>query len=1324
VGSLGGASSITYQPYVVSTAADVSSAPHMAVSRAGWVVQNVMADNGIGGQTTIEHSFSGARADTGGWGFLGFTTHGIVNDATGLVTLRSFDLSPSSGAVVEFYANVGLPTKEQTFALDRPGGLTTTVSTQTDTVYVTQGNGPYMAVPQSVRHRTWDSAASATNPIEDTSTTQTFDPYGNVLTRTVTTLEGTSEATTITYNNQTAASVWLVSLPGYKTVTSTTPVGSMTRTTAYLYDGNGLLQTEIENPGPADGATYDAISGRDGVQTLYKTYGRNPNGLPTVITVSDSPTAPTQERTTTLRYDQSEGMFLVSKIDPMSLSQRMAYEPGLGVLAAATDAAGNETTYQYDTFGRIRADHPPTGGDRAVSYQNLLRLAPGDDPWGSVGVWSDGRLGHPTVLTYVDSLGRIIETRESAGRADGRAVNVDTVYDALGNAHQASRPYFKGATPVYTTTDHDVLGRVTRIAGADGSLATTSYVGNTVTMTNADGNMTAVTHDSSGRPVTSVQAKVTGPSGLQGAVTTTTMLNGPFGVLESVTDTLGNVTSFIYDSTGRLRIKNDPDSGPRALRYDVFGEKTDDIRGGSLVRVMSGGTSFYGITGGDDTQTKYDADGRVISVTAKDATQTMTWDTVYPGALSREDLTGGTTIAFTYDTFGRAQTKTWTDARGATTFGFTYDKYARPDTVTYPAISGRAPLAIRNNYFGGDSGGQLIGVADATSGTAYWTLKSTDPSEEFPVEDLANGVETTLTEDPAHPGWLNKITSQVGTTSVQALTYTREGGGRVHQRQDSIDGTTEAFGYDALERLTQWTWSGKTGSRAIGYILDDLGNLRTRSVTSGPGASRTYTFGTAGFGPHQPSSDGTTTFIYDSHGNQTTTPGRTLTFNALDLPTTVTGSSGTATLTYDGELRRATRTDSSGAVRYTYGDLFDEHTDASGDHYGMTIFGGGQAVARIETLVTNNVVQGETSDAVLRDALGSVDALVGPGAQVQTEKYDPYGSRVSPGDGEVAVSASPFDFRMGFTGHDHDDDVDLIDMIGRVYDPVQQRFLSMDPPAPDFIDGQSMNPYAYVRNNPLNATDPTGYYATMLDGFVPVTLYGGDLGLSSNANVMVAPGDPNVGYLVITIVIPYGELPGEIQGPSGQGGCAPGSSGLPAGPSTTGSGDPGEPSPPAVTSVDPAVDHDGKPVPTDYELLSTPSPYAVHRVVKSTPSVSNNPGPAPVGQAPAGPAPAGQAPAGPAPSNTAQPAPVSTPGPENPVSYGPGHATEYVNDKLIQPSMKWFYPKPSDSAGILAGKFLGLLVSPVWVVPLALTAHTLDSPWDFLPMIGISRESR
>ena len=63
----------------------------------------------------------------------------------------------------------------------------------------------------------------------------------------------------------------------------------------------------------------------------------------------------------------------------------------------------------------------------------------------------------------------------------------------------------------------------------------------------------------------------------------------------------------------------------------------------------------------------------------------------------------------------------------------------------------------------------------------------------------------------------------------------------------------------------------------------------------------------------------------------------------------------------------------------------------------------------------------------------------------------------------------------GFTGHEQLDDVDLVHMNGRVYDPLLARFGTPDPMTENPFSTQGWNRYAYVGNSPLNFTDPSGY---------------------------------------------------------------------------------------------------------------------------------------------------------------------------------------------------------------------------------------------------------
>ena len=65
---------------------------------------------------------------------------------------------------------------------------------------------------------------------------------------------------------------------------------------------------------------------------------------------------------------------------------------------------------------------------------------------------------------------------------------------------------------------------------------------------------------------------------------------------------------------------------------------------------------------------------------------------------------------------------------------------------------------------------------------------------------------------------------------------------------------------------------------------------------------------------------------------------------------------------------------------------------------------------------------------------------------------------------------------QGYTGHKMMNDVGIIHMGGRIYDPTLGRFLQADPFIQAPKNSQSFNRYAYVLNNPMTYTDPSGFF--------------------------------------------------------------------------------------------------------------------------------------------------------------------------------------------------------------------------------------------------------
>jgi RHS repeat-associated protein len=98
---------------------------------------------------------------------------------------------------------------------------------------------------------------------------------------------------------------------------------------------------------------------------------------------------------------------------------------------------------------------------------------------------------------------------------------------------------------------------------------------------------------------------------------------------------------------------------------------------------------------------------------------------------------------------------------------------------------------------------------------------------------------------------------------------------------------------------------------------------------------------------------------------------------------------------------------------------------------------------------------------------------------VQEYSYDAYGRRRDKDDWSYTLTGEPALFAdRGYTGHEHLDPFGLINMNGRLYDPLVGRFLSPDNyvQAPDYT--QSFNRYGYCWNNPLRYTDPSGDFLT------------------------------------------------------------------------------------------------------------------------------------------------------------------------------------------------------------------------------------------------------
>jgi RHS repeat-associated protein len=109
------------------------------------------------------------------------------------------------------------------------------------------------------------------------------------------------------------------------------------------------------------------------------------------------------------------------------------------------------------------------------------------------------------------------------------------------------------------------------------------------------------------------------------------------------------------------------------------------------------------------------------------------------------------------------------------------------------------------------------------------------------------------------------------------------------------------------------------------------------------------------------------------------------------------------------------------------------------------------------------------------DHQGSLIALTDESGNVlERYAYDPWGNRRNPSDWTQKDTRTSFLLNRGYTMHEHLDAFGIINMNGRVYDPLTAQFFSPDPYVQEPDNWLNYNRYSYCLNNPLKYTDPSG----------------------------------------------------------------------------------------------------------------------------------------------------------------------------------------------------------------------------------------------------------
>ncbi|RZR04097.1 hypothetical protein D8T43_21285, partial [Vibrio vulnificus] len=216
-------------------------------------------------------------------------------------------------------------------------------------------------------------------------------------------------------------------------------------------------------------------------------------------------------------------------------------------------------------------------------------------------------------------------------------------------------------------------------------------------------------------------------------------------------------------------------------------------------------------------------------------------------------------------------------------------------------------------------------------------------------------------------------------------------------------------------------------------------------------------------------------FTYDAQGNMLSGLGRVITgYTSFNKPIEIRKGNASTRFQYGVNQQRYERIDrNENGVTQT---IYLDSTEIIKQPNGQTTFR-----YYIGDFAIFEKTVGKASSSVIRylhkDHLGSVIAISNQNGEIEERfSYDAWGKRRSSSWNKPDTSTSEVG-RIGFTGHEMLDEVGLIHMNGRVYDPTIGRFLSADPFIQDeWFATQAFNRYSYVQNNPLSYTDPTGYY--------------------------------------------------------------------------------------------------------------------------------------------------------------------------------------------------------------------------------------------------------
>jgi len=767
---------------------------------------------------------------------------------------------------------------------------------------------------------------------------------------------------------------------------------------------------------------------------VYDTYG---NTITLKVSAPNESGAPLREQNF-IYY--SDGYHLESKQDALDYEESYTYYSENGLLKTITDEENDLTTeFEYDGFGRqIKVTHP----DGNEEYTGLRWATDHPDaPDSSLYYSYTQSSGNPPAFIFYDKFGR--ELRSVSTGFDGEEIYQDTKYDNRSRIYRQSQPYNPTGDKYWTVFQYDTLNRVSREDYPDERFTEYDYDVRTTTTTNGRGSDTR----QSVQTVNGLGEVTISTDNADNTVETTYYSSG----LPKEKKVGGSHSTLLsYDIYGNRDTISDPDAGNNASQYNVFGElvsQTDAL--------------------GNKTIYTYDALGRILTEKqyapgdVLKNSKTYVYDTRFTGALStvtQDSAQHSMEYYYDDDGFGRLVRMVETYDGLTIENKFTHDAYGRLVTREYPS-----GFKVSQSY---NVNGYLKSIKG--NNKTLWECLAINPLGQ--ITSHKQGSYTSQTGYDAY-GELQSQTFANG----RGMNYGFDNKGNMSYREDIHKNLKETFGYDELDRLNKIAYyvNGNHQVYLDRHIIYDESGIGNISSITGVGSD--FNYGENDAGPHALTSV--------SRPEPGWRPGpqeiKYTTFNKVSsvVDTVEEGSTISYDIYYgiDNQRRKSVYKDSGQVIRtkHYFGDYerINENSSIKNYHY----------ISSPTGLCAIFVTEGSGTQEQLwhtyTDHLGSLVYMVNTDNSNDYKEYsfDAWGNTRDAEDWTDTLSIPLFAGR-GFTGHEHLEEFALINMNGRVYDPMLGRFFSPDTyvQLPGYAG--SYNRYSYCLNNPLIFTDPSGEY--------------------------------------------------------------------------------------------------------------------------------------------------------------------------------------------------------------------------------------------------------